>query len=82
MLSSLGSEAFALDNQVGLEDGDSCEINQNGVKIPGKVRGLECCSVSDSNVCVVILKPFPESSIRPKLKINKMLKGSEINANP
>ena len=82
MLFSVGPEAFALDNKAGLEDGDSCEIYYHGIKIPGKVKGLECCSVSDSNVCVIILKPFPQSSIKPKLKINKTLKGSEIKANP
>lgn len=40
-------------------DGDSCTIDRDGLKIPGTVKGLECCSVLKADDCVVILKPFP-----------------------
>jgi hypothetical protein len=59
---SLAGSSLALRTQVaagGLTDGDSCTIERNGLKIPGKVNGLECCSVLDTKDCVVILKPFP-----------------------
>ena len=82
VLTSVSSDAFALDNQVGFVDGDSCEIDRNGSKIPGKVKGIECCNNLDSNDCVVILKPFPTNSAKPKLKINKKLNSGEIKSNP
>jgi hypothetical protein len=46
-------------------DGDSCTIETpEGLKVPGKVNGLECCSVVDPDNCVVILKPMPDSVLQ------------------
>lgn len=42
-------------------DGDSCtvRIKPDGTKVPGTEKDGECCSNTDSNDCVIILKPFP-----------------------
>lgn len=40
-------------------DGDSCTIDRDGLKIPGTMKGLECCNVFHPDDCVVVLKPFP-----------------------
>jgi hypothetical protein len=46
-------------------DGDACSIETpDGSTIPGKVKGLECCRVSDPDDCVVILKPMPNSVLQ------------------
>lgn len=44
-------------------DGDACIVrtNPDGTTVPGTVKGLECCSKTDTSDCVVILKPFPSS---------------------
>ncbi len=57
----VGSDAMAVDSAGTHADGDSCTIDRDGLKIPGTVKGLECCSVLKANDCVVILKPFPGS---------------------
>jgi hypothetical protein len=46
-------------------NGDSCTVrtNPDGTTVPGTEKDLECCSTADPTDCVVILKPFPKSSV-------------------
>ena len=64
--------SLALQKRFGAADGDACTVRTlpDGTKVPGKVEGLECCSNTDANDCVVILKPFPGLSGSPTIKRN------------
>jgi hypothetical protein len=76
--------SFALDNNSGVSaDGDSCDIDRDGLKIPGTKKGAKCCSVFDTKDCVDLPKPTPaQQSIKPKRGIKKNLNAPLLKQNP
>lgn len=48
--------AYARFNTTVNADGDSCDIDRGGLKIPGTKSGTKCCNVFDTTDCVELPK--------------------------
>ncbi len=83
-LTACASPSFALINNGGVSaDGDSCDIDRGGLKVPGTKKGAKCCSVFDDKDCIDLPKDPPApKSVTPKLGIQKNMNAPLLKQNP